>query len=79
MKSLLSILVLSFAFATFTQASPPINEECPVCGKAGRLIYRSYFKDKDGKLVNVIFNSSDCKDKFDKDNAKYIPKIKRKE
>ena len=81
MKSIVSILALSVLLAGFASASPPVNEECPVCGKPGRLIFRTYYNGQDSKLKgkNVIFATSECKDKFDKEPEKYASKVKPKE
>jgi YHS domain-containing protein len=43
-----------------------VNDVCPVCGKAGRLIFRSEYNGQ-----HVIFHTADCKDKFDKNPGKY--------
>jgi len=81
MKALFSIFAFSILLAGAASAAPPVNEECPVCGKNGRLIYRTYYNGNDPKYKgkNIIFNSSDCKDKFDKDPEKYVKKVKPKD
>jgi YHS domain-containing protein len=64
MKTLLSTLLLAFALCgstVFADAPTPVNDVCPICGKAGRLIYRSNYKGQ-----HVIFHTAECKDKFDK-------------
>jgi YHS domain-containing protein len=81
MKSIFSILALSIFLAGLASAAPPVNEECPVCGKNGRLIFRSYYNGPNPKFKgkNIIFNSADCKEKFDKDPEKYLSKVKLKD
>jgi len=66
MKTRLSILLLAFALAGSSFAGQPVNDVCPVCGKTGRLIFRSEYKGQ-----HVIFHTADCKDKFDKSPEKY--------
>ena len=66
MKTLLTLLAITIAFAVQAFAGPPVNEKCPVCGKDGRLIFRSI---REGKTV--IFDCADCKNKFDKAPGKY--------
>lgn len=60
MKTVLSILALIITAAAL-QAVEPANDKCPVCGKNGRLIFHSNHKGE-----RIIFDISDCKDKFDK-------------
>jgi hypothetical protein len=71
MKALHFILTLTFALSGAIHAVEPVNDKCPVCGKNGRLIFHSNYKGE-----RVIFDTSDCKDKFDKapGNYKVIPK-----
>lgn len=57
-----ALMLSGLAFA----GGPPVNDNCPVCGKAARLIYRTTHKGE-----NVIFDSADCKDKFEKSPDKY--------
>ena len=73
MKTLLSVLSLSLFLAAIGSAAPepPVNEKCPVCDKAGRLIFHSNYQGK-----RIIFASADCKDKFDKAPTKYPVKAK---
>lgn len=66
MKTLLSIFSISLLLASASHAAPPVNEKCPVCGKAPRLIFHSNFKGQ-----RVAFASSECKVKFDKSPTKY--------
>ena len=75
MKSLFSAAILSFVLSTVASAAPqpPFNEECPVCHKNGRLIFSS---TKDGK--RIIFATSDCKSKFDKNPGKFTVKPAQK-
>jgi YHS domain-containing protein len=75
MKTLLSTLVLAFALScTTTYADPPtpVNDVCPICGKNGRLIFRSNYKGQ-----HVIFHTAECKDKFDKNPGQYQVKPKK--
>jgi hypothetical protein len=62
MKTILSsILFLTLALGTAMANDAPINEDCPVCGKAARLIFWS--KTREGR---VAFATKECKAKFDK-------------
>ena len=62
MKTLLITLSLSLSLASTVLAGPPVNEACPVCGKPARLIYRTNAPNGD----RVIFDTSECKDKYEK-------------
>lgn len=68
MKALLPALFLAVASlsALAAKGGPPINDICPVDGKAGRVIYR-VFTEKG----SVIFCCVDCMDAYKKDPAKY--------
>lgn len=72
MKTLLAILAVSFAASITASAAEPVNDKCPVCGKAVRLIFHS----NDSKGQRVAFDNADCKDKFDKSPGKYTVKPK---
>lgn len=71
MKTLLTILTVSFAIASTAPAVEPVNDKCPVCGKTVRLIFHS-----NSSKGRVAFASADCKDKFDKSPTKYTIKPK---
>ena len=62
MKALLFTVSLTLALTSLVQAGPPVNEVCPVCGKNARLIFRTNAPNGD----RVIFATSECKDKFEK-------------
>lgn len=66
MKSLLHILALTLALGGILNAVEPVNDKCPVCGKNGRLIFHSNHKGE-----RIIFDTGDCKDKFDKAPASF--------
>jgi YHS domain-containing protein len=67
MKTLFASLALALTISsTATAGGPPVNDNCPVCGKARRLIYRTSHKGE-----NVIFDAAECKDKFEKTPEKY--------
>lgn len=70
MKTMLSLLTLILA-TTALHAVEPVNDKCPVCGKNGRLIFHSNHNGQ-----RIIFDTSDCKDKFDKTpgSFKVVPK-----
>ena len=72
MKTLFSILAVSFAIAGIAPAAEPVNDKCPVCGKTPRLIFHS----NSPKGERVAFASADCKDKYDKAPGKYVVKPK---
>ena len=63
MKSFLSVVTAVLALGLSAQAASvtPINDECPVCKKAVRLIFKS--QTREGW---VFFASKECKAKFDK-------------
>lgn len=62
MKTLLLTVSLTLALSGLVQAGAPVNEKCPVCGKTARLIFRTNAPNGD----RVIFATSECKDKFEK-------------
>ena len=63
MKTLLTILISSAVVAGLAQAgNGPVNDHCPVCGKPARLIYRTTTTKGD----RVIFDTSECQEKFQK-------------
>lgn len=67
MKTLFTSLAIALALVSAANAGgPPVNDNCPVCGKAGRLIYRTSHKGE-----NVIFDTAECKEKFEKSPDKY--------
>ena len=67
MKTLITTLTFALTLSGIAFAGgPPVNDLCPVCGKAGRLIYRTTHKGE-----NVIFDTAECKDKFEKSPEKY--------
>jgi YHS domain-containing protein len=68
MKAILAICALAFAFSasSFAENKPPYNEKCPVCGKDGRLIFHSEYQGK-----RILFQTADCKKKFDAAPSKY--------
>ena len=72
MKALLCTLSLTLALSGIVQAGPPVNEVCPVCGKAARLIFRTNAPNGD----RVIFATSECKDKFEKNPSGFSVKKK---
>lgn len=67
MKTLLSIITVIAAIGMVQAANPPINDTCPVCGKKARLIYR-YTNPKGER---VIFDTSECQEKFEKSPNSY--------
>lgn len=71
MKALLAPLLLSLAMATTVFAAWPINDTCPVDGKAARPIYR--VKTAEGF---VAFCCIDCLQTFEKAPGKYSVKKK---
>lgn len=64
MKTFLSVLSAVFALSLSAHAAAvtPVNDECPVCKKAIRLIFKSEQKDH----TWVFFATKECKAKFDK-------------
>ena len=75
MKQLLFILAASglvLGTSIFAANTPPVNEECPVCHKDGRLIFHSEVRGE-----RVIFATADCKKKFDSSPGKYPVKKKK--
>jgi YHS domain-containing protein len=72
MKTLLTILALTGALTISGTAKEPVNDKCPVCGKAIRLIFHS--QSKDGQ--RVAFATAECQEKFDKSPSKYNVKPK---
>lgn len=76
MKVLLPILLLSLVSLTavFAKGGPPINDICPVDGKAARVIYR-VFEDKG----TIIFCCASCLDDYKKNPNRYkvIPKVEK--
>ncbi len=69
MKTLLAIAAL--AFAASASAADPVNKDCPVSGKP---VKAGITSSHDGKTVGFCCNN--CKGKFDKDPAKFAPKVK---
>ena len=67
MKTLLLTLSLTLLLNGLVQAGPPVNDVCPVCGKPARLIFRTNAPNGD----RVIFDTSECKDKFEKNPGGY--------
>lgn len=62
MKTIISsLLFLTIALSTAMAVDAPVNDECPVCHKAARLIFWS--KTREGR---VAFATKECKAKFDK-------------
>jgi hypothetical protein len=72
MKTLFSSLAIALLCVSSAHADWPINDKCPVDGKAARPIYR--IKTKEGP---VAFCCGDCMDKFEKSPATY--KVEKKE
>ena len=70
MKSMLSILALSFAFAGMAGAEP-VNKNCPVTGKP---IIPNCKTTYEGKEVG--FCSGKCAKEFKADPKKFAEKIK---
>ncbi|TDU71226.1 hypothetical protein EI77_02348 [Prosthecobacter fusiformis] len=68
MKALIPALLLTFISITavLAKGGPPINELCPVDGKAGRVIYR-VFSEKG----TIIFCCATCLDTYQKSPASY--------
>ncbi len=68
MKTLIPVLLLAFVSITavLAKGGPPLNENCPVDGKKGRVIYR-IFTDEG----TIIFCCVDCMDAYKKDPARY--------
>jgi len=68
MKAFLPILLLSIVSLTavWAKGGPPINDLCPVDGKAGRVIYR-VFSDKG----TVIFCCATCLDTYQKNPGRF--------
>lgn len=66
MKTLLTALAFGAVCISTAFADWPINDKCPVDGKAARPIYR--IKTKEGP---VAFCCMDCLDKFEKSPASY--------
>lgn len=74
MKIWSAILALAvLGNASLIAAGPPINEECPVCGKKARVIFRTQTPKG-----NVIFDTAECLDAFKKEPDKYPVKPKEK-
>lgn len=71
MKALFAPLLLSLALTTAVFAAWPINDVCPVDGKAARPIYR--VKTAEGF---VAFCCIDCQTTFEKAPGKYTVKKK---
>ena len=73
MKALLPVLLLSLVSITAVLAKGglPINDLCPVDGKAGRPIYR-IFSDKG----TIIFCCATCMDSYQKNPGHYTIKPK---
>lgn len=71
MKALLAPLLLSLAMTATVLAAWPINDICPVDGKASRPIYR--VKTAEGF---VSFCCTTCMQAFEKEPAKYPVKKK---
>ena len=63
---------IALGVSVFAANTPPVNEECPVCHKDGRLIFHSEVKGE-----RIIFNTAGCKDKFDKAPGKFPVKKKK--
>lgn len=70
MKTLLSIIAVSFAVAGLASAAP-VNKDCPVSGKP---VDASKTSTHEGK--EVAFCCGKCKAKFDAEPAKFAGKIK---
>lgn len=66
MKTLLSTALIFLAATTSMRAEWPINDKCPVDGKAARPIYR--LRTKDGP---VAFCCIDCLGTFERSPGKY--------
>ncbi|MBB5037489.1 hypothetical protein [Prosthecobacter dejongeii] len=73
MKALLPILLLTCVSLTavFAKGGPPINDVCPVDGKAARVIYR-IFEEKGP----VIFCCATCLDTYRKNPNRFTVKPK---
>lgn len=73
MKTLLPFLLLTFVSLTavFAKGGPPINDLCPVDGKAARVIYR-VFEEKG----TVIFCCATCLDTYQKNPNRFTVKPK---
>ncbi len=73
MKALLPALLLAGLGLTtlFAKGGLPINDACPVDGKAGRVIYR-VFTDSG----TVIFCCADCLETWQKNPGRYPVKPK---
>lgn len=71
MKTILAPLLLSLAVATTVLAEWPINDSCPVDGKAARPIYR--VRTAEGP---VAFCCVTCMQTFEKSPGKYSVKKK---
>jgi hypothetical protein len=72
MKTILTALTFGLICLATARAEWPINDKCPVDGKAARPIFR--IKTKDGP---VAFCCMDCLDKFEKSPGSY--KVIKKE
>jgi len=70
MKTTLLVLGALITTCTFTFASMPVNDVCPVKGKPIRLIFRTTSK---GQVV--AFCCQDCKAEFEKNPGKYNVKV----
>ncbi|GEP45226.1 hypothetical protein [Brevifollis gellanilyticus] len=68
MKALIPSLLLALVSITavFAKGGPPINEACPVDGKKGRLIYRTF-----GDEGTIIFCSVECMEAYKKNPSAY--------
>lgn len=73
MKALLPALLFTIASfsVVFAKGGLPINDTCPVDGKAGRPIYR-IFTDHG----TIIFCCADCVDAYEKNPNRYPVKPK---
>ena len=71
MKQLLSVIVLSFAFAGLASAEP-VNKTCPV--KEGKPVKAACKTTHEGK--EVAFCCGNCKKAFEADPAKYAKNVK---
>lgn len=69
--ALLSLLALVGITTLLAKGGLPVNDVCPVSGKAGRLIYRT-FTEKG----TVIFCCVDCQEAYQKNPARYPVKPK---
>lgn len=76
MKALLPALLLTVLgiTAVFAKSGPPLNDVCPVSGKPGRMIYRT-FTDKG----TIIFCCVDCQEAYQKNPGRYPikPKVEK--